>query len=101
VRSLSSSDLTRLGEEINAIAEQVSQTGPNGDQQELAMLLRGAVRLYANGSADPYGAASLRALDLTPTEACTAAAALLKSQSLTPFEFSIWFSEGRTGGGER
>jgi hypothetical protein len=65
----------------------------------LAMLLRGAVRLYANGSAEPYGAASLRTLDLTPTEACTVAAALLKSQSLTPFEFSIWFSEGRIGGG--
>ena len=30
--------------------------------------------------------------DVTPTEACTVASALLHSQSLTPFEFSVWFS---------
>ena len=44
------------------------------------------------GGLDPYGDEALAGLTITPTEACTVATALLHSQSLSPFEFSVWFS---------
>ena len=45
---------------------------------------------------DPYGDEALAGLAVTTTEACTVATALLRSQSLTPFEFAVWFaSSGR------
>lgn len=61
-------------------------------QAELSSLLSAAIKLYAALSADPYGDEALAGLAVTPTEACTVAAALLHSQSLSPFEFSVWFS---------
>jgi hypothetical protein len=61
-------------------------------QAELSALLTKAIKLYASQSADPYGDEALAGLAITPTEACTVAAALLHSQSLSPFEFSVWFS---------
>ncbi len=99
--SLSSSDLHRLTVEVAAIAETLSAAGREADaeQADLSTLLAAASRVYAACSSDPYGQESLTALAMTPTEACTVAAALLRSQSLTPFEFSIWFSDGRIGGG--
>jgi hypothetical protein len=51
-----------------------------------------AVRLYAAAAERAPDAPASAQLDLSPTEACTAAAALLRSQLLTPFEFAIWFS---------
>jgi len=69
-------------------------------QAELAGLLGAAVRLYTAFSAEPYGSDVLSRVNVTPTEACTVAAALLRSQSLSPFEFSIWFSGGRVGGSQ-
>lgn len=68
-------------------------------QSDVSALLAAACRVYAALSDDPYGCAALADLRLTTTEACTVAAALLRSQSLTPFEFSIWFGGGRVGGG--
>jgi hypothetical protein len=65
------------------------------DPVALGALLTLAVRLYTDGSENPYGPAALAELKLTPTEACTAAAALLHAQSLTPFEFAVWFSNSR------
>ncbi|TMQ93104.1 hypothetical protein ETD83_25990 [Actinomadura soli] len=65
------------------------------DPAQLGALLTLAVRLYSGGSENPYGPAELAELKLTPTEACTAAAALLHAQSLTPFEFAVWFSNSR------
>ena len=57
--------------------------------------LADAVKQYASLS-DPYGDEALAALDVTTTEACTVATALLRTQGLTPFEFSVWFaSSGR------
>ena len=50
-----------------------------------------AIKHYAL-SPDPYGDEALAGLDVTTTEACTVATALLRSQGLTPFEFSVWFS---------
>jgi hypothetical protein len=61
-------------------------------QTELSELLSDAVRLYVSRSDDPYGDEALAGLTVTPTEACTVATALLHSQSLSPFEFSVWFS---------
>jgi hypothetical protein len=61
-------------------------------QADLSALLSEAIRLYVSESADPYGDEALAGLTVTPTEACTAATALLHSQSLSPFEFSVWFS---------
>jgi hypothetical protein len=51
-----------------------------------------AIKLYTALSTDPYGDDALAGLTITPTEACTVASALLHSQSLSPFEFSVWFS---------
>ena len=61
-------------------------------QAELSALLSVAIRLYTSLSDDPYGDEALGGLNVTPTEACTVATALLHSQSLSPFEFSVWFS---------
>ena len=61
-------------------------------QADLSALLSAAIKLYTSLSPDPYGDEALAGLTITPTEACTTAAALLHSQSLTPFEFSVWFS---------
>ena len=61
-------------------------------QTELSELLSDAIRLYVSRSDDPYGDEALAGLTVTPTEACTVATALLHAQSLSPFEFSVWFS---------
>jgi hypothetical protein len=61
-------------------------------QAEVSAQLSRAIKLYTEHSPDPYGDEALRGLNVTPTEACTVAAALLHAQSLTPFEFSVWFS---------
>ena len=62
------------------------------DQPALGALLGEVARLYSACAVDPHGASAPAALSVGPTEACTAAAALLASESITPFEFSIWYS---------
>jgi hypothetical protein len=65
-------------------------------QSELSAALTEAIKRYVTLSSDPYGDEALAGLGITTTEACTVATALLRSQSLTPFEFSVWFaSSGR------
>ena len=59
---------------------------------DLSARLSEAIKQYASLSSDPYGDEALSGLDITTTEACTVATALLRSQSLTPFEFAVWFS---------
>jgi hypothetical protein len=59
---------------------------------DLSAQLSEAIKQYASLSSDPYGDEALGGLDITTTEACTVATALLRSQSLTPFEFAVWFS---------
>jgi hypothetical protein len=61
-------------------------------QAALSELLSVAIKLYTSLSPDPYDDQALAGLTITPTEACTVATALLHSQSLSPFEFSVWFS---------
>jgi hypothetical protein len=61
-------------------------------QAELSALLTDAIKRYTARSPDPYGDEALAGLDVTTTEACTVATALLRAQGLTPFEFAVWFS---------
>ena len=61
-------------------------------QADVSALLSEAIRLYVSRSSDPYSDEALAGLTVTPTEACTVATALLRAQSLSPFEFSVWFS---------
>ena len=61
-------------------------------QSDLSALLTAAVKRYASLSSDPYGDEALAALDVTTTEACTVATALLRAHGLTPFEFAVWFA---------
>jgi hypothetical protein len=61
-------------------------------QSELSAVLSDAIKRYASLSSDPYGDEALAGLGVTTTEACIVATALLRSQSLTPFEFAVWFS---------
>ena len=61
-------------------------------QADLSALLSVAIKLYTALSPEPYGDEALTGLTVTPTEACIVASALLHSQSLTPFEFSVWFA---------
>ena len=91
MRSLSSSETLR--DTIEAVSAAVEALGQETvSQTDVSALLTAAVRLYTSYSEEPYGRSALAELRVTPTEACTVAAALLRSQSLTPFEFSIWFS---------
>lgn len=66
---------------------------------DASSLFISAVRLYAGQSAAGHRGPSGAELAVTPTEAVTAAAALLRSQQLTPFEFAIWYSEYGANGG--
>jgi hypothetical protein len=72
------------------LAEGSGATLPGAD---VSGLLVSAVRLYASQSDGSRRGPSGAELAVTPTEAVTVAAALLRSQQLTPFEFAIWFSE--------
>jgi hypothetical protein len=68
------------------------QPGALPGAADVTALMATAVRVYAAAAERAPDAPVPAQLDLTPTEACTGAAALLKSQLLTPFEFAIWFS---------
>lgn len=76
---------------VQAARDLLTQEGPVS-QSDLSALLTAAIKLYTSLSNDPYGDEALAGLTVTPTEACTVATALLHSQSLSPFEFSVWFS---------
>lgn len=80
-----------MSERIEAARALLAEDPPL-TQSDLSALLSDAIKLYVSRSADPYGDEALAALTVTPTEACTVATALLHSQSLSPFEFSVWFS---------
>jgi hypothetical protein len=78
-----------------AASHRLADAGEDLATGAVSELLAAAVRLYAVASErghEGIGGAELR---VTPTEAVTVAAALLRSQQLTPFEFAIWFSNTR------
>jgi hypothetical protein len=86
-----------LVDQLGALTEKMlasDQPGALPGAADVTALMVTAVRLYAAAAERGPEAPAPAQLDLTPTQACTAAAALLKSQLLTPFEFAIWFSEG-------
>jgi hypothetical protein len=89
--SSSEESIARLAEDARALLP-AEGGGEAVDQVALSRLLAVAVQLYARLSAAPYGDEALAGLDVTPTEACTVAAALLRAQALSPFEFSAWFA---------
>lgn len=105
MRSLSSSDPGRWRdalERVRALAAAgdhragESPDAPDDERQRvLAALLGEVARLYTARAVEPYGDTAREAIAVGPTEACTVAAALLSSQSITPFEFSIWYAGGR------
>jgi hypothetical protein len=70
----------------------LSASESRASQSDLSALLSVAIKRYASLSTDPYGDEALAGLDVTTTEACTVATALLRGQGLTPFEFAVWFS---------
>jgi hypothetical protein len=80
-----------VSEAVQAATELLSEDA-SVSQADLSALLSVAIKLYTSLSRDPYGDEALAALTVTPTEACTVATALLHSQSLSPFEFAVWFS---------
>jgi hypothetical protein len=80
-----------VSEAVQAATELLSDDAAVS-QADLSALLSVAIKLYTSLSGDPYGDEALRNLTVTPTEACTVATALLHSQSLSPFEFAVWFS---------
>ena len=91
-------EVARLADAVRVLRTASADAAPGAISQDvLCDLLAEVVRLYCGQSADPYGDVAMAGLQTTPTEACTVAAALLHAQSLTPFEFSIWFSGGRAG----
>jgi len=93
---LSRSEFHEIAEHLAAVVDQVLSDHDTIDEADLATTLAAATRLYSNCAPNPYASAMLRQLEVSPTEACTVAATLLRAQSLTPFEFSVWFSSGRT-----
>lgn len=70
-------------------------SGTGLGEPEASRLMTAAARLYALACEQAEHAPKPENLVLSPTEACIVAAALLRSQLLTPFEFAIWFSGGR------
>ncbi|TYB42442.1 hypothetical protein [Actinomadura chibensis] len=97
-------ELRRLVAELGDLAA-AARAAPDGARPaspaDLGALLTHAVRLYAACAENPYTPDALAELRLSPTEACVAAAALLHSQSLTPFEFAVWFNDSRVDAANR
>lgn len=101
-------DETASGERLHALVQQVGAAvtsmldegkAPTVARDDAASLFVSAVRLYAGQSQEGDRGPSGAELVVTPTEAVTAAAALLRSQQLTPFEFAIWYSNQGFGSG--
>lgn len=92
--SSSSEQLERISHEVEGLAGGLDPQGAieaSGLPREtVERIFCAAVRLLASHAAQPSDHTLLKGL--TPTEACTAAAALLRAQAITPFEFGVWFS---------
>jgi len=84
--------LSSVSDAIHALRPILEDGSSEVTQDELSTLLALAARLFANRSSDPYAAVALAGLEMTATDACTVAVALLRAQSLTPFDLSMWFA---------
>ena len=92
-------DETSLHDLATAVNRFVADVLDQGQERVLAsadvsLLMTSVCRLYAALFDGAQGGPPPADLMLSPTEAVNAAAALLRSQQLTPFEFAIWFSGG-------
>jgi 4-hydroxy-3-methylbut-2-enyl diphosphate reductase IspH len=91
--SSNSDRLERISHELGSLASDIPQqqdveaAGP--PRETVERIFCAGVRLLAS---QPEPSEQTLLKDLSPTEACTAAAALLRAQGLTPFEFGVWFS---------
>jgi hypothetical protein len=66
--------------------------------ESVSAVVSAATRLYATASARAGHELPPLQPDVSTTDALTLACALLRSQDLTPFEMSMWFSRGSGGG---
>ncbi len=94
-RAVEDGSVSRLVDEACAATRGLADSGEDLASAVVSELLAAAVRLYAVASERRQEGIGGAELVVTPTEAVTVAAALLRSQQLTPFEFSIWFSQTR------
>lgn len=92
--SSSSDQLERISHELGGLAGDLDQQpaieADGLPRETIERIFCASVRLLAGHASEPSDHTLLKGL--TPTEACTAAAALLRAQGLTPFEFGVWFS---------
>jgi hypothetical protein len=98
--NVTGASFSELVGELGALAGQMlasDQPGALPSAADVTALMVTAVRLYSAAAERAPDAPAPAQLDLSPTQACTAATALLKSQLLTPFEFAIWFSGPGSG----
>lgn len=88
--------LHKLIVQIESLASETLASGQVAglNEADISALLTQAVKLYAALSDQPGTGPPSSHLAVNPTEAVVAAAALLRSQRLTPFEFAIWFDGG-------
>ncbi|WP_033292644.1 hypothetical protein [Amycolatopsis jejuensis] len=70
---------------------------PDAPARATSRLLSLACRAYAVAANGRRAGEFAQELEMSTSEACVAATALLRSQELSPFEFGIWFvaSESR------
>lgn len=99
--SSSSEQLERISHDLDHIAgvfggldgelgQQQATEASGLSRETVERVFCAGVRLLASHAAEASDRSLLKGL--SPTEACTAAAALLRAQGLTPFEFGVWFS---------
>jgi hypothetical protein len=94
-RAAEDDGVSGLVDAARAASHRLADAGEDLASGAVSELLAAAVRLYAVASERRNEGLGGAELLVTPTEAVTVAAALLRSQQLTPFEFAIWFSNTR------
>ena len=77
---------------VSHLEELAARTDLSPD--EVRAIVSAATRLYANASAQAGRELPPLSPDVSTTDALTLACALLRSQDLTPFDMSMWFSRG-------
>ena len=101
-----SDDEVRLKADTTAVSDTaaaVSMLDRLADANDLTpddvqSVVSAATRLYANACARAGEELPPVAPGVSTTDAITLACALVRSQDLTPFEMSMWFSKGKAHG---
>jgi hypothetical protein len=71
------------------------------DPDAVRSTVTAATRLYAQACEDAGRELPPLEADVSTTEALTLACALLRSQSLTPFDMALWFGRGAPQGAQQ